>query len=69
MLGADLVYGFEVDDDAIDIALSNIGEILNDDDDESPSIQLIQCQIGTDFSQGCPVDVLTNFENFFDVVS
>lgn len=51
MMGAGLVYGFEVDPDAIQIALSNVSEILADDDDESSSsasaIQFIQTRIST----------------------
>lgn len=69
MLGASVVYAFEIDNDAIEIALSNISEVLEDEDDSNYPIQLIQCQVNTDFTSGSPIDVLSRFDSFFDVVS
>jgi hypothetical protein len=69
MVGAEFVYGFEVDPDAIEIAQKNIEDILVDDEDHGCPVELVQCEIGTDFTSGQPNDACKRFEGFFDVVS
>jgi len=70
--GAAMVYGFDLDEDAIEIARANKINILEDEDDESVGsvLEFLQTRIsstqdGSDRLEDC----LTKFDSFFDVVS
>jgi len=67
MAGASLVYGFEIDTDATKIAVKNVSEIL-DDEDEGRVIEFVQGQVALDFPNGSSCDVFSRFDSFFDVV-
>jgi len=72
LVGAELVYGFEIDADAIEIAQQNVNDILKEDEDTSCVIEFVQGEIGkagkSRYDNGPPADVCDNFHEMFDVV-